>query len=113
MTRPIELYQGEDKTIIVEMNDYISAATEIEFYIDTDTQIKKTLTGGKVSSVTSTQFQVQIDAADTETKDAGAYKFQARATIATKKYNIKFTPNKVMILNSIFVTEGSGNDYGG
>ena len=39
------IYQGEDKTIIVKTNVSLVAATEIEFIIDTDTQIKKTLTG--------------------------------------------------------------------
>ena len=113
MTRPIELFQGEDKTITVEMNDDISAATEIEFYIDTCTQIKKTLTASEISGVTATQFQVQIDAADTETKTPGPYKFQARATLAGKKHNIKFTPNKIRLLESVFVTQRTIKDYGG
>lgn len=96
------------------MNDDLSAATEIEFYIDTPTQIKKTLSSsGGISAVTATQFSVQIDAADTETVKAGPYKFQSRATIASKKHNIKHTPNQIKILDSILVTQGSGQDYGG
>lgn len=113
MTRPIVLYQGEDKTIDVLMNDDISTATEIEFYIDTDDQIKKTLSAAQISSVTATQFSVAIDAADTETKTPGPYKFQARATIAGKKHNIKFTPNKIRLLESVFITQRRIKDYGG
>lgn len=113
MTRPIWLYQGEDKTISVAMNDDISAASEIEFYIDTSPQIKKTLTDAEISSVTTTSFSVQIDAADTETVKAGTYKYQARATLAGKKHNIRFTPNKVRLMDSVFVTQNRVNDYGG
>ena len=111
MTRPIELFQGEDKSIIVTMNDDISAATEVEFYIDTPTQIKKTLSAGEISGVTATQFTVQIDAADTESVRHGEYRFQARATIASKKHNIKFTPDKLILKKSVFVTLGRVNDY--
>ena len=111
MTRPIELYQGEDMTLTVEMNDDISAATEIELYIDTNPQVKKTLSAGQISGVTSTQFDVQIDAGDTNDIPPGAYKYQARATLSSKKYNIKFTPNTLNIRRSIFENPVGRDDY--
>lgn len=110
--RPLVLFQGEDKLIVVEMNEDISAATEIEFYIDTLTQIKKTLTAGEITGVTATQFTVAIDSGDTQDIVAGSYKFQARATLATKKHNIKFTPNKIQIEDSIFISPRRTRDYG-
>ena len=111
--RPPVLYKGEDKTIVVEMNTDISAATEIEFYIDTDSQIKKTLSGGDISGVTATQFSVAIVPGDTDSVNVGSYRFQARATLSSKLYHIKFTPNKIVIEDSIFLTSRSVPDYGG
>lgn len=105
------IYQGEDKTIIVKTNVSLVAATEIEFIIDTATQIKKSLTASQITGVTATQFFVQIDAGDTETVKAGEYLFQCRSTIATKKTNGKFQPNSINILPSAFTTAGSRKDY--
>ena len=107
----LELYQGEDKTINVTTNIDLTSHSEIEFTIDTPTQIKKTKSGGSITGITSSQFSVQIDAADTETVPAGAYKYQARATLNSKITNAKFQPNRVTILDSVFTDEGSGNDY--
>src|SRR5680860_25520 len=111
--KPIEIYQDEDKSIIVDMNEDISAATEIEFSIETPTRITKTLTAAQISNVTATQFTVQIDAADFASTRTGEYKYQARATLASRKYNIKFTPNKVKIMDSVFVDVGNSlaGDY--
>lgn len=106
-----EIFQGEDKTIIVTTNISLASATEIEFIIDTPTQIKKTLSDTQISAVTATQFSVQIDAGDTETVEAGEYLFQARATISGKKTNGKFQPNKLILKDSAFTTQGAGNDY--
>lgn len=111
MSATVKIFQGEDKTIVVITNEDISAATEIEFVIDTPTQIKKTLSDGEISAVTSTQFTVQIDAADTETVEAGEYLFQCRATVSAKIRQGVFSPNKIEIRDSAFTTEGSGNDY--
>ena len=105
MTRPIELFQDASQYITVSMNTDISTATEIEFTIDCYPPIEKTLSAGEIGSVTATGFRVTIDAADTETIKPGPYKYQARATISTKKYNIKFTPNKVKIMDSVFVDD--------
>ena len=109
----LEIFQGEDKTITVESNIDLTTHDEIEFTIDTPTQIKKTLSGsGGISGVTATQFTVQIDAADTETVKAGPYKYQARATDSSGKIsNAKFQPNKITIKDSVFTSIGSGNDY--
>jgi hypothetical protein len=106
-----KLYQGEDKTIIVKTNIPLTSATEIEFIIDTPTQIKKTLSDVQITDVTATQYTVQIDAGDTETVDAGEYKYQTRATIDGKITNGRFQPNKINILNSAFTTGGSNRDY--
>lgn len=106
-----QIYQGEDKTIVVKTNVSLVAATEIEFIIDTETQIKKTLSGSQITGVTATQFSVQIDAGDTETTTPGEYLYQCRSTIATKLTNGKFQPNKIDILPSAFVTTGSTRDY--
>ena len=108
----LEIFQGEDKTITVESNIDLTTHTEIEFTIDTPTQIKKTKTGGEITGITATQFTVQIDAADTETVKAGPYKYQARATYSSGKIsNAKFQPNKITIKDSVFTSIGSGNDY--
>jgi len=107
-----ELFQGEDKTITVLTNIDLTSYTEIEFNIDTPTQIKKTKTGGGITGITASQFSVQIDAGDTETVPAGSYKFQARGTdSSSKKVNGKFQPNKLVVKDSIFVSQGSGKDY--
>ena len=107
-----ELFQGEDKTIVVTTNIDLSSHTEIEFTIDTPTQIKKTLTDATISGVTTSQFSVQIDAGDTENVPAGEYKVQARATDSSgKKTNGKFQPDAITIRDSVFVAIGSGKDY--
>lgn len=111
MSAAIRIFQGEDKTIIIRTNEDISAATEVEFVIDTPTQIKKTLSDGEITNVTGTSFTVQIDAADTETVEHGEYLFQCRATVATKIRQGVFSPNKIEIQDSAFTTQGSGNDY--
>jgi len=113
----LRLFQGEDKTLSITTNADVSAATEIEFLIDTQAQagkqISKTLTAGQITSVTATSFTVQIDAADSETVPEGNYKVQCRVTIADKKTNGLFQPNKIIIKDSVFVDEGTGNDYNG
>ena len=110
--KPLKIYQGADETIDIETNIDLSTATEIEVTIDTPTQIIKTLTGAHISAVTATQFTLAIDAADTETVKAGGYKYQCRATIAGKIKQGQMSPNKILIEDSVFVSLGSGNDYG-
>ena len=107
--RPVRLFQGEDKTLSCTVSEDLTAATEIEFTIDCN--IKKTLSGGSISNVTTTGFDVQIDAADTENVKPGPYKHQGRATVAGKLSNIVFTPNKIKIMDSVFVDSYTTGDY--
>jgi len=107
----VQIFQGEDKTLVVSSNLDLTTATEIEFRVDTDVQIVRSLSNGDISGVTATQFSVEISGDDTETVKAGNYKYQVRATIGGKKRNGKFSPNKFEVLDSIFTTAGSGNDY--
>jgi hypothetical protein len=114
MTRPIELYQGESKTIVVETNIDLSAYAEIEFSINTPTQILKKLSEGDIADVTATQFSVAIEPADTESVASGEYQYQCRATDSSGNITQgKFTPDKIKIRDSIFVRSlVGGNDYG-
>lgn len=109
----IDIFQGEDKTVVVKTNIDLTGASEIQFNIDTPTMISKTLTAGQITGVTNSQFTVQIDAADTATVPASGYKYQARATLADGKIaNGRFRPNKLTIRDSLFVTQGQGKVYG-
>ena len=111
--KPLEIYKGADQQIDIESNIDLTSATEIEFTIDTDTQIAKTLTGGGISSVTTTQFTVQIDAGDTADIAHDTYKFQVRATIAGKKKQGRLRPNKIILKDSVFESSRNVKDYGG
>ena len=114
MTRPIELYQGESKTIVVETNVDLTTFEEIEFSILTPRQILKTLSAGQISGVTANSFSVSIESSDTEQVAQGEYLYQCRATNATGQIaHGKFTPDKIKIRDSVFVRQGViGNDYG-
>ena len=107
-----EIYQGEDKTLTISPGADLTSYTEIEFIIDSPRQIKKTLSGGGIGSVTATQFNVDIDAADTARVSPGEYKYQVRATNGSgDKFHSKLTPNYVRILHSSFENPTGGNDY--
>ncbi len=107
-----ELFQGEDKSLVVMTNIDLSSSSEIEFIVDTPSQIIKKLSESEISGVTSTQFVVQIDAADTENVQPGGYTVQARSTdSSSKKTNGKFQPNQLTIKPSAFVSSMLGNDY--
>ena len=109
----LEIFQGEDKTIVVTTNDDLSAATEIEFYVDTLTKIKKTLSNAEISGVTSTQFSVTLIPGDTESVPPGDYRYQCRATVGGKIKNGRFTPNRLKIVKSLMVSSAlaSSGDY--
>ena len=108
----VRIYQGQNKTLVVQTNIDLSSATEIEFKIDTPDQITKTLSGGGISNVSSTQFEVALVPGDTETVVEGAYRMQTRYTDSSGNiYNGTFTPDRAEIEDSIFTTQGSGNDY--
>ena len=110
MTRPVLVYQGEDKLIECQVTG-VSAATEIEVTIDCNPQVIKTLSGGSVSNVSSSGFNLQIDASDLTSIKPGLYKYQGRATIGTL-HNIRFTPNQIRLLESVFETSRNVRDYG-
>jgi hypothetical protein len=112
MTRPIDVKQGENKTIIVLTNNDLSGVTEMEFGIDTPEQILKTKSAAQITNITTTQFKVHLVPNDTNTVKPGSYKMQARATFADGKvYNIRFTPNRIKICDSVFVDDYAVNDY--
>ncbi len=106
------VYQGATKIVHVRTNIDMTTFPEIEVVIDTDTQIRKTLTGGGITNVTSTQFDVKIEPADTENVCPGPYKYQARGTDSSgDKIQGRFFPNKIKIKDSAFVRR-SANSYG-
>ena len=111
MTRPIEVVQGEDKVIVVQTNNDLSGSSEIEFAIDTPTKILKTKSAGDITNVTTTQFKVTLAAADTENVQPGPYKMQARVTLTSKLYNVKFTPDKIKVMDSVFIDSYISGDY--
>lgn len=109
MASPTIIYQGADRDIVVTHDDTdLATATEIEVIIastrqELPTSILKTLTGGGVSGVTSTEFTVTIEDADTLSATPGEYDIQCRATSAAgvRTQGI-FNPNKVKITDSLF-----------
>ncbi len=103
MASPIRLYQGADRDIVLTHNDAnLATASEIEVRIDTPTQIEKTLTGGGVSGVTSSQFTVTIEDADTDDVLSGEYRIQCRSTKAGIVTQGEINPQFVQIVDSIF-----------
>jgi hypothetical protein len=61
--------------------------------------------------VTAAKFDVTLAAADTETVEKGFYQYQARATLGGLKHNIRFTPNRIHIKESVFVNPSQIKDY--
>ena len=110
MTRPVLFYQGEDKLIECQVTG-VSAATEIEVTIDCNPQVIKTLSGGHITGLSSTGFNLQLSASDLTTITPGLYKYQGRATIGTL-HNIRFVPNQIRLLESVFETSRNVRDYG-
>ncbi len=111
-TQRPEVFQGEDKTLVITTNDDLSTATEIEFNIDTPTMIKKTLSAAEISGVTATQFSVALVPGDTENVPDGKYRFQCRATVGGLKKNGVFNPNRIRVMRSLMVVNtGSQGDY--
>ena len=102
--RPIDLFQGADRTIEVKTRTDLTSATEIEFTIDTVPQIAKTLSGGGISAVTATQFNVAIAAGDTRDIKSGEYRYQARSTFPSGivTHSAQQDPPLVKINDSIF-----------
>jgi hypothetical protein len=109
----LEIFQGEDKALTISSDIDLTSHTEIEFGIDFPNGVViKTLSSGKISNVTPDNYVVQMDASDTDTVEAGTYKYQVRVTDSTGLKNIgKFQPNKLRLKESIFLPVGSGKDY--
>lgn len=103
-SKPIEIYQGSDRTIVVKSNKDVTTSTEIEVRIDTCPQITKTLTAGEITGVTATGFNVVILAEDTRSITPQNYEIQSRETSAggIVTHGI-FAPDMVSIKESIFV----------
>ena len=106
-----EIFQGEDKAFTVSTNEDLSSATEIQVTVDTPKAIRKTLTGGDISAVTSSEFTVQFAAGDTATTCSGSYKWQVQAVIGGNTYVAPFRPNRFVIKDNVALDAGSGNDY--
>lgn len=106
MSSPLKFYQGAHRDIIVSHDDVnLASATEIEVRIDTPQQITKTLTGGGVSGVTSSQFTVSIEDSDTSDVCSGEYRIQVRSTSAAGVITQgEINPSNVVIVDSIFTT---------
>lgn len=101
--KPIRLYQGSDRSIVVYHDDTgLASATEIEFRIDTPTPIDKTLSGGGVSGVTASQFTVAISDDDTSDVLSGEYEMEARSTKAGVITTCELNPRFCQIVDSIF-----------
>lgn len=70
------VYQGEGKSILVTVSDSdidLTTATEIEFTVDTNPQIKLTLSGSTITNVTTKSFTINLAASDTSSIEAGTY----------------------------------------
>lgn len=114
MSAETEIFQGADKTIIVEYNSALdlTLASEIEAIVDSCPQVLKTLTAGEISGVTSSQYTIQFSNSDFEDIAAGEYLFQTRATISDVITQGRFYPNKITLRDSAFITNLiTSNDY--
>ena len=114
MVLPIEIYQAEDRNIVVSHADSaLTTATEIEARIDTTPQIKKLLSASEITNVTATSLTVVIDDGDTSSKMSGDYRMQIKYTAITSGdlIHVDFLPNIVQLKDSIFVTVNLEKDY--
>ena len=108
--RPLRIPQGAATSIVVEVEG-VASATEVEFGIDCRPEVVKRLSAGQISNVSATGFTVSLLPADFNNIKPGEYKCQARVTIAGTPYAVEFRPNKVRIVDSVFV-EDLTEDYG-
>ena len=104
MASPIRLWQGTDRTIIVN-HDYedMPTATAIDVYIDSHPQVVKTLSDG-VTGVTSTSFILTVSAGDTDAIQSGEYEIQAKITAGGSTLFGRIEPGTVKILDSVFTS---------
>ena len=110
MTRPVLVFQGADKLFECQVVG-VELASEIEVTFDCNPQVVKTLSGGGITGLSSSGFLVQIDASDLVSIEPGLYRYQGRATIGTL-HNIRFVPDQIRLLESVFENSTSVRDYG-
>lgn len=105
MAKPINITQSSSKTIQIRQDSSstldFTAADEIEILIDSDPQIKKTLTGGGVTSVLANSFTVVLSDSDTQVR-SGEFGWEGRYTVGTTKTPGRLNPSKVRIIDSAF-----------
>ena len=105
MASGIKLYQGADRDIVISHDDTdLTSATEIEFRIDCDPQITKTLTGGGIGGVTSSEFTVTIEDSDTANIDSKEYDFHVRSEKAGIWTQGEPNPKTVRVIYSSFTS---------
>jgi len=100
--RPIRIYQGATRNIVVKTSQNLVGSDDIEVRIDTCPNIMKSIIGGGISGLTASQFVVTIDAADTENVPVANYEMQARAITGSVKTQGRFKV-PVSIARSLFV----------
>ena len=104
--RPQRLYQATDKTFSVE-HDFgsdMTLATEVTVYIDTPSQIVKTL-GDGVSGVGASTFLLTIALEDTDNVPEGEYPIDGYITTASgDRKHMRLQPHLVKILPSNWAT---------
>ena len=106
------LYQATDKTILVE-HDFtdMPSATEVTIYVDTPSQIVKSLNDG-ITSVTSTTFLLSFSIEDTDSVNAGEYPIDGYITTASgDRTHMRLTPDKVKILGTNWASARESKDY--
>ena len=105
MSSTIKLFQGADRTITVTSDKDLTTATEVEVRIDTPKQIIKTKTGGGVTNIIATGFDILIEDGDTTDIASGEYRIQARSTASTGIItHAQLAPSAVTVADSIFTT---------
>ena len=104
------VWQGTDAIFNIS-HDYtdLVTATAIEVYVDTPSQIVKTLSDG-VTSVSATNMVVTLAAGDTDDVDPGEYCIQARiTTTGGQQFFGRILPERVKILESNWGSGSSGS----
>lgn len=110
--KPARIYQATDKTFSVQ-HDFtdLTTATEINIYVDTPSQIVKSL-GNGVTSVTDETFLLTFNYEDTDNVGEGEYLIDGYVTTATgDRVHARISPNKVKILPTNWASARDTRDY--
>lgn len=99
----LKLKQGTDELISISHNyPSLTTAQEISVYIDTPSQIVKTL-GDGISNVTDETYLLAIAASDTANVPSGEYDIQARILSSSGSVlGGQIQPSKVVIRPSVW-----------